>query len=68
MKGRYNANKNFKNATEVVVNFWRFDATNLCERNLKIIDERKMEFADSGMRTEYRETSSQITLMRKTAL
>ena len=68
MKGGYNANKNFKNATEVVINFWRYDATKLCERNLKIIDERKMEFADSGMRTEYRETSSQITLMRKTAL
>ena len=68
MKGKYKVNKNFKNATEVVVNFWRFDATKLIERNLEIISERKIEFAESGMRTEYRETSSQITLMRKTAL
>ena len=68
MKGKYKANKNFKNATEVVVNFWRFDATKLIERNLEIINERKIEFAESGTRAEYRDTSNQITLMRKTAL
>ena len=48
VKGNYRrVNKNFLNAQETVLNFWRFDATKIIERNLEIITERKKEFSGS---------------------
>ena len=58
-KGKYKrVNKNFQKATLVVLDFWRFDATKIIEKNLEIINLRAKEFSESEQRAGYRETSS----------